>query len=474
MENRKGIAFPILILVGILVAGFVVTISSLDSGLKNQVHRTRNEQFSFLIAYSAMTRVLAKIHTFSWQNRPFAAEPYIEMMMPHNNGFYDLLVENTLNEDLSADIYIRTHLVNKQRLFFWRVKFNDDFLELSNRFAISIFRVGEGKNFPKKIGARPFAKEIAKLIDKRKNNQEKSNELAVKISRASDVDEVINIIDGDKREKFDKKYPDDELASTSIIRDTVDMPILSAPSPSDKPSMPGPRPTSPIITKGTYRPTMAGNNTPGVDKAIAEDAKAMYENFDEARTLKDENPIPGVNQEADEKAADSFEKAVQLSEKIDTSMNDLITSSETGIEDAPSIDTKLAIEEMVSNTIAIGMDNMSKVTERSMERFHGEGGAETINSMESSEAAAQLVSNWEQKSANMEEKLEKLEALAAKVDGYKKSRVIDAQIQESIDSGKAEVELIKKLLEEAKAKLEELKQKEAEEAAAAAAAAENQ
>lgn len=223
MKNKRGVAFPMLIIAAIVVAGFIAVMSNLGNGIKDQVYRTNNEQISFLIAYSAFSRVLAKIHSFSWSKRPFATEPYIETKVASHNAFYDLLVEDTSGKTLQADIYIRTHLLGISRLYFWRAKFNNDLLEISNRVKVEIFKMGDASDFPKKTGPRPFAKMVNDMIAKRKANQGKSDEMSIKVARANDVDEVINIMDGRKRAKFNSNYPDnpsgskiDKISPTSI------------------------------------------------------------------------------------------------------------------------------------------------------------------------------------------------------------------------------------------------------------------
>ena len=71
--RRHGLAIPLVILAVIALAGFVVTINTMSNGLRNQIIHSNHAQASFMVAYSAFSGLLAKIHANSWSNRPFAA-----------------------------------------------------------------------------------------------------------------------------------------------------------------------------------------------------------------------------------------------------------------------------------------------------------------------------------------------------------------------------------------------------------------
>ena len=126
LHGKRGVALPFTILAMIVISGFVITMSSLNQGLKNQIFHTNNHQLSFLLAYSAFSKVLAKIHSNSWTDRPFKDGPYAENNVAFQGGTYDLFVENSPGKQYQADIYVRTSLAGITRLYFWRIRFNDD------------------------------------------------------------------------------------------------------------------------------------------------------------------------------------------------------------------------------------------------------------------------------------------------------------------------------------------------------------
>mgnify|MGYP007124153024 FL=1 len=79
-------ALPFTIVAMVVVIGFIMTMSRMNQGVKNQIFHTNNHQLSFLMAYSALSRVCAKIHAFSWASRPFATAPYAENKVALQGG----------------------------------------------------------------------------------------------------------------------------------------------------------------------------------------------------------------------------------------------------------------------------------------------------------------------------------------------------------------------------------------------------
>lgn len=55
--------------------------SNLNQGVKKQIFRTNDFHLSFLIAYSAFSRLYAKLNAFSWANLSFNAGPYTEKVL---------------------------------------------------------------------------------------------------------------------------------------------------------------------------------------------------------------------------------------------------------------------------------------------------------------------------------------------------------------------------------------------------------
>lgn len=499
MKNKRGIAFPILILAMIVIAGFVVSLSSLDTGLKNQVFRANNDRLSFLIAYSALSRVLAKVHSFSWVNRPFAAEPYIEKQVALRGGSYDLLVEDTYGKQLQADVYIRTHLGGKSRMYFWRTQFNDDLLEISNRVIIKAFKAGDAKDFPKKNGLRPFAKVIEDLLNKRANNQEKSDSLADVIARATDVDEIINIVDGRTRKKFDQSYPttnsNDKKGSARrekndpmAVKQPVELPIMSPPSTSDKPSAPGPKPDKATVGlqlagaadsnrsqlmdladknnsssskpsgEGSTNTSMSGVNLNALAQRIISESAEMARIFDSARdVLEAQGGAQGAG-------SVDFKASQDLRDSVHSNMDTLISQSATGIANAPSAAARKAIEEMVSESVAIGVENIVKATSRAMAPFEGGGAKAELKTITTVSEAEQIAQQWAAGAANHEQEISKLKSLVGKISGLSKSSAIQSKINRAVSEAEEKLALIKDAVLQAEARVEELRTQEAAQA----------
>ena len=176
-SSRNGMVLPLSLFAIVAVLGLVATLGGLNQGVKTQIYRTNNHQLSFLIAYSAFSRVCAKIHSFSWPNRPFRNEPYTETKVSFQGGHYDLFVENTAGKDLQADIYIRTHLAGISRLYFWRIRVNEDLLDVSNNIIVEMYATSDPDDFPTVNGARVIAGKVDNMLAKRAANQKKSDRL---------------------------------------------------------------------------------------------------------------------------------------------------------------------------------------------------------------------------------------------------------------------------------------------------------
>lgn len=162
VSGNKGMALALSLFLIIVIFGMVVTVGNLRQGVRSQIFHTNNNQLSFLIAYSAFSRVCANIHTFSWANRTFLSEPWSETMVPFQDGHYDLLVENSPGHDYQADVYIRTHLAGISRMYFWRISVNEDLLDDSNSIMVDLYTAPEPDDYPRPEGPRPISMKFSR------------------------------------------------------------------------------------------------------------------------------------------------------------------------------------------------------------------------------------------------------------------------------------------------------------------------
>ena len=102
--------FPLVILSVVVFSGFFLTSSMLNQGLKTQIFQTDNEHLSFIIASSAIAKVMGKIHSNAWEARPFKNSMYSEFGVSFNGGTYDVCVEDSPGQTHQADVYVRTTL----------------------------------------------------------------------------------------------------------------------------------------------------------------------------------------------------------------------------------------------------------------------------------------------------------------------------------------------------------------------------
>ncbi|MBI3038341.1 hypothetical protein HYY75_04705 [bacterium] len=223
--------------------------------------------------------------------------PYKENNVSLLGGEYDLYIENTPGRTFQADVYIRTRFTDLTKLFFWRVSYRSDLLDVSNRLSIILASSISPSYFPKGQSSS-FAEEVDKLLDQRKRNQDQSDELAVKILNVSDVRDVVSIIGGN---------PTNQASAGSFVkRDpglTLDFPsIPSIPFPDDNP-------------ESGYSDALetADRGKEAVNKASAAATRALT-SAAKAQTLANSCPEAAAAAAAAQTAADAAQAASNSSE----------------------------------------------------------------------------------------------------------------------------------------------------------------
>ncbi len=145
-------------------------------------------------------------------------------------------------------------------------------------------------------------------------------------------------------------------------------------------------------------------------------------------------------------------------------MSDLIKSAQTGIEDAPSTGAAQAIEEMVSQTVVAGIQNLSGLIGRTMEQLEDNAGMEYLDSLPTAEHVAKLLSDWEGYSQHLNTEVERLNSLASEIGSFHKSAEVEAALTAALQSAQENRDKMAEHVEATKKRLEELIKKEEEEA----------
>lgn len=273
LETRKGMVLPVVVLFALLMGAFIATMSPMGRSTRTRIQNLNKNQGCFFVAQGAYAKLMAEIHRVSWQNRSFATAPYREIGQPILNGDYDLHVENTPGApDFHMDIYIRSRFSERTQLYFWRVLYRSDLLDISNRHLIIHHAKIRDDEFPATDG-REFAAKIDKLLAIRNNNEETGNDLSRKIRTKTNIQDILNIIkspdpDATNTDEFKTRVaqvntpviqipPIDFPSANSEEADTVLVPTPPPdPSNPENPSLPAARPPSAIPPAATqYDPT---------------------------------------------------------------------------------------------------------------------------------------------------------------------------------------------------------------------------
>ncbi|HNX74446.1 MAG TPA: hypothetical protein PLM07_20055 [Candidatus Rifleibacterium sp.] len=454
-KTRLGMALPFTIIAMVVVVGFIMTMSRMNQGVKNQIFHTNNHQLSFLMAYSALSRVCAKIHSFSWANRPFVTDPLVENKVALQGGEYDLLVENSKNRDFQADVYVRTHLAGISRMYFWRVRFNDDLLDVSNQIFVEAFLNADPKDFPVAGKANPFASRVESMLAQRVANQKKSDQLAREIIKLKKPNDIIKEINGRPIAPGDPGFPPPPEDIEIAKKEPVDVPQMPPLPGSEKPSAPGPR----VNVPPSATDSMVGINMNAKMASVVSSSKSAYDYTDQGWKKIEEKGVGGMSE-----ATDLHTQAAEAREKAFDDMSDLITDARTGINDAPSSGAAKAIEEMVSQTIVAGVQNLGNALNRGMDHLDNNAGSDYLNSLPTAESVAKLTTDWETALVNVTADVTRMTELANEIGPFAKAPEVEAALAAALEQARANVEQLTKLVEDAKKRLEELIKKEEEEA----------
>ena len=192
-HRRHGFLLPLALFAAVSFGFFLFTIFQLSRNYRNQVHHTNKRQLCFQIAYSAYSKTLGRIHDQPWSQRFFKNGPQQSNNVDLFGGTYDLYVEDAPGQDHQADIYVRSTFAGLRQLYFWRIEVRDDLLDLSGRIKTSLFTCPPVDAYPTG-GASSFGSVVNDLLQKRKNNAPKSEQLAGRLATVKDVRDAASII----------------------------------------------------------------------------------------------------------------------------------------------------------------------------------------------------------------------------------------------------------------------------------------
>lgn len=183
------------VLAGLSITLFIVVVSSLGRSSRSRIVHLDKAQTAFYIGYSAMSRFMARLHQTSWSDRDYRDAPAKQFRVTLLDGEYDLHAENTpgLNRDFQTDLYVRVRLDDMTRLFFWRLQYRDDLLDLSNRSGVLYFASIPVDRFPGAAGFS-FGSTVDRILAKRAENRETADILSMEVLGVSDVGKIAEIL----------------------------------------------------------------------------------------------------------------------------------------------------------------------------------------------------------------------------------------------------------------------------------------
>ncbi len=188
-----GFVIPLVVFLVFALGLFILSHSALNQGFQNQVRHMSRSQVLYNLAFSAYSRILARLFEKAWQDRFFRAGPAVETNVPLLEGTYDSFVIDAPNRPFQVDIYIQARTADQSQVFFWRILYVDDLLDISNRFYQILFSDLPPDSFPTGDQS-PFATEVEKIIDERKKNHPQSLDIGRTISGLSTPQEIAEVI----------------------------------------------------------------------------------------------------------------------------------------------------------------------------------------------------------------------------------------------------------------------------------------
>lgn len=487
LGRRTGLALPLVLVGLIMLAGVVISVATLQQGAKSQIYHTTTNHWAFLMAYSAMAKLHARVYSLPWPDRPFAHAPYRENNVPLQGGTYDLFVENTPGRERQADIYVRTHLSGQTRLFFWRVAFEDDLLEISNRISIQFFCQGDPADFPNAAGPSRFSQHVDRLLQEREANQKRSDDLGWELVGLSDLSSILDKLHARRPRPFSPglvNIPPDGISRPA--NPAASPPVILPPQSGELPTAGGPGPNPVFAPPPTgsggqsssppaagfpgLPPTSggSGNPTSSLDDLMNDVLRNSRESL--ARALEGMDAVEIGNRSwNDPVVRAALEADAQARVATYRAMNDVVAAANDRLSNVPSEAAARAIQETVSATMVSGYKNLVDSLERKYAHFRN--AESTVNAQTTSDAARQVIAIWTQALTNLQAEISTMNGIMNGIEGYAMTPETQAAYAAAQQTLAALPPLVSRAIALAQARFEQLK---AEEEAAAAAALANQ
>jgi len=192
--QRRGFALALALCACFVLLLLLVSLSRMNSGLMNQVNHVEKRQKTFLIAYSAYSKVLAKIYLAPWNDRFFRSGGVIESGTKLYDGIYDCYVEDNPAKPYEADIYVRSEFNGLSMLYFWRIAFQDDILDVSNRLIPIYFSAQPMAALPPP-GSK-FGSTVDAILKKRRENADNASARARAVDGLTNVPDILKVMNG--------------------------------------------------------------------------------------------------------------------------------------------------------------------------------------------------------------------------------------------------------------------------------------
>lgn len=204
--GRRGFALLLVLGAGITMLFLVAVFSQMGQGVRQQMMIFNKKHQIFLIANYAYSKTMGELYSRPWLRRVFKDAPY-EESASYGGGKYDLFVEDSPGQEMMVDIYVKSTLQKKSTLFFWRCKYNDDLLDFMPNNFFGEFPL---EDFPQP-GNRPLVSKVEQMLEKRRNNEDKANELGRSLAKATSLTQVISVLGGDP-----SSVPPDETGTPPV------------------------------------------------------------------------------------------------------------------------------------------------------------------------------------------------------------------------------------------------------------------
>jgi len=256
LHRKAGLVLPLVILAVIVLGTMVVSFSTMNRSFRGQVEVVNKRETTFVIAYSAYSNILAKIYMGPWSKRYFLNGAIQEIGIPLFGGEYESFVENGPKE-FQADIYIKSTFEGLTKLYFWRIIFQDDILDITNRIQPLFFGTFPPDQMPDTNGGF-LAGKINQLLKKRAENQPKAIPKGIQISSSPNIRDVVKILSA--RSPNSPPLVDPRQSEGPSSEPPVNPPIPESPPEVVNPPVNPPSKTEPAgyVKLDTNPPTCSG------------------------------------------------------------------------------------------------------------------------------------------------------------------------------------------------------------------------